>query len=68
MGSRAGILPELVTFHDEYEQQTRQRLGEPAFQSAFSQGERLPSTRRPPSLSTNRARVGRLPRRALRHP
>jgi predicted ATPase/DNA-binding CsgD family transcriptional regulator len=42
MGNRAAAWPDLLTYHDQIERQTRQTLGESAFRAALSHGQRLP--------------------------
>jgi hypothetical protein len=49
MGNRAAAWPDLLTFHEQVERQTRQALGEPGFHAALGHGRRLPLHRpRPP--------------------
>lgn len=42
MGTRAAMWPELLTYHEQVEQETRRALGERRFRKAFARGESLP--------------------------
>jgi predicted ATPase/DNA-binding CsgD family transcriptional regulator len=41
MGIRAGLFPDLAAHHEQYQQRTRDALGEPAYQAAAARGRQM---------------------------